>query len=631
MTRIAWLTGALLLLGTGCVVPTFLCPEAVIQVYPDADGDGHGAVGSQGREVCGSVPQGYSKVADDCDDQPGAGARRHPGAEEVCDGLDNDCDGQVDEGLSGVAEVCDGLDNNCDGRVDEGLSSAEEVCDGVDNDCDGQVDEGLSGIAEVCDGIDNDCDGQVDEGLSGVAEVCDGLDNDCDGQVDEGLAGVEEVCDGVDNNCDGRVDEGVMKTFYPDKDGDGVGAGAPVLACFPPTAHVAVAGDCDDNDSRRAPGKFERLDGLDNNCSGTVDEAFFSAGDEHAVALRQDGTLLSWGCNTSGGLGDGTTVSREVPMAVPGLSQVIAVATGRYHTVALKQDGTVWTWGSNTWGQLGLGTSVSSASVPSLVPGLTEVMAISAGLSHSMALKRDGTVWTWGYNASGQLGDGTLTHRFKPLRVTGLSDVVSISAGSSHSVALLRDGMVWTWGENGEGQLGDWMMEDRPVPGEVWGLMGGVTAVDSHGDHTLALRWDGTVWAWGRNDSGQLGNGTNMPVEEGAAQVLIPTGVEFTAVFGGGRHSVALDRDGNVWVWGSSAFGQLGSGSSSSRWKPMQLTGVADVVSLAAGGSNTLAVKRDGTFRAWGRNQCGQVGDGTKVDRTVPTEVPALNYSMGND
>lgn len=518
MIRLSRLMECLLLLGAGCVVPSLddLCPKEVILAYPDEDGDGHGAAGAEGRLVCGRVPKGYSTVADDCDDRPGVGVLVHPG--------------------------------------------------------------------------------------------------------------VAEVCDGVDNDCDGLTDEGLMRDFYADRDGDGVGAGDAVSACVPPPAHVALAGDCDDNDAERGPGRFEVLDGKDNNCSGTTDEALFSAGESHAVALRQDGTLLAWGCNDWGVLGDGTTLSREVPAAVPGLTRVIAVAAGRYHTVALSQDGTVWTWGNNEWGQLGLGEAAPTTRGPTQVPGLAEVTAISVGLAHSVALRRDGTVWAWGHNVNGEVGDGSNVNRFSPVQVIGVSNVVAVAAGAIHTVALQRGGTVWSWGFNGNGQLGDSTGENRSVPGRVWGLTEAKT-VDSHGDHTVALMRDGTVWAWGRNNWGQLGDGT-ATLRLTPVQVAIPEGV--FAVFGGGDHTVALGRDGSVWAWGSNERGQLGIGTASGSRMPVRVYGIGEVVSIAAGWSNTLAVQRDGTFWAWGRNQCGQIGDGTMLDRTVPTSVPILDYSMGD-
>ncbi|NMO13423.1 hypothetical protein HPC49_08670 [Pyxidicoccus fallax] len=539
MIRIALMVGGLLLLGAGCVVPSLdeiekewqqkcaargvcpqegdagtQCPTALIQAYPDADGDGHGAPGAEARSFCEQVPASYSRVNDDCDDFR---ALVHPGATEVCDVVDNDCDGQIDEELA-------------------------------------------------------------------------------------------------------------VSDFYLDADGDGVGAGAAVRACGPPLAHVARAGDCDDGDPERGPGLLEMLDGKDNNCSGGVDEALFSAGEFHAVSLRPDGTLLAWGRNGWGELGDGTATRRDVPVPVPGLTGVVAIAAGAYHTVALKQDGTVWTWGLNEWGQLGIGeTAPDTRLVPTQVQGLSEVTAIDAGRHHSVALRRDGTVWAWGHNTSGELGDWSTVHRFRPVQVKGLSNVVSVVAGSIHTVALRRDGSVWAWGFNGNGQLGDETFESRPVPAQVLGMTG-VASVTSRGDHTVALKRDGTVWAWGRNDLGQLGDGTTFDSPE-PVQVSVPGGA--VGVFGGGNHTMALARDGTVWAWGSNAGGQLGTGSTRGSAVPVRAYGLGEVVSVMAGWSHSFAVRRDGTAWVWGSNEWGMIGDGTGVDRIVPTPVPALNYPVG--
>ena len=183
------------------------------------------------------------------------------------------------------------------------------------------------------------------------------------------------------------------------------------------------------------------------------------------------------------------------------------IAGGRVHAIALKSDGTVWAWGYNAYGQLGDGTTAWSRPTPVQVSGLSGVTAIAAGGYHTIALKSDGTVWTWGANGNGQLGDGTTTERKTPVQVSGLSSVTAIAAGSSHTIALKSDGTVWTWGANGSGQLGDGTNTERTTPVQVSGLSG-VTAISGGESHTITLKSDGTVWTWGANASGQLGDGT---------------------------------------------------------------------------------------------------------------------------
>jgi hypothetical protein len=227
----------------------------------------------------------------------------------------------------------------------------------------------------------------------------------------------------------------------------------------------------------------------------------------HTIALKGDGMVWTWGNNDYGQLGDGTTTARRTPVQVSGLTGVTAIAGGEGHnTIALKGDGTVWTWGANWYGQLGDGTTTDRLT-PVQVSGLTSVTAIAGGNFHTIALKGDGTVWTWGNNFAGELGDGTNTNRSTPVQVSGLTGVTAIAGGNFHTIALKGDGTVWTWGYNFDGELGDGTNTNRSTPVQVSGLTG-VTAIAGGGSHTIALKSDGTIWTWGENGSGQLGDGT---------------------------------------------------------------------------------------------------------------------------
>lgn len=250
-----------------------------------------------------------------------------------------------------------------------------------------------------------------------------------------------------------------------------------------------------------------------------------------SIALSEDGNVYTWGFNSYGQLGNGTTYSTSSPakINIPGYFGAVSVAAGATHSVALISDGTVTCWGSNKYGQLGLGTDFSPGSLnpeyvtqPSYVYyetfwadgtlGSSGVFsgakAITAGQYFSVALKKDGTVWAWGDNQYGQLGDGTRTNRKSPVQVLGLSDVKAISAKGNHVVALKNDGTVWTWGLNRNGQLGDGSsVYYRARPVQVSGLKD-VIAVSAGGSYTLALKKNGTLWAWGDNYYGQLADGT---------------------------------------------------------------------------------------------------------------------------
>ncbi|AKJ01174.1 alpha-tubulin suppressor-like RCC1 family protein [Archangium gephyra] len=294
------------------------------------------------------------------------------------------------------------------------------------------------------------------------------------------------------------------------------------------------------------------------------------------------------------------------------------LAAGYSYSVMLKQDGMLWAWGYNAVGQLGDGTTIQRTT-PVQVPGLSNIIDLAAGNAHTLALKQDGTAWVWGNNSGGQLGDGTTTLRPSPAQVPGLSNIIDLAAGNGHTLALKQDGSVWAWGSNSQGQLGDGTLSPRTSPIQVPGLSN-IIALAAGGTHSLALKQDGTVWAWGYNNQGQVGDGTTT---YRASPVQVP-GLSNVIALAAGTHSLALKQDGTVWAWGNNANGQLGDGTTTHRSSPVQVAGISNVIALAAGVLHTLALKQDGTLWAWGDNNDGQLGDGTTTRRTSPVQVPGL-------
>ena len=290
--------------------------------------------------------------------------------------------------------------------------------------------------------------------------------------------------------------------------------------------------------------------------------------------------------------------------------------------MALCSDNTVRAWGDNTWGQLGNGNNTSS-NVPVQVSNLTGVVALSSGDVHSLALKNDGTVWAWGDNLIyNQLGNGNNTNSNVPVQVSNLIGVVAIAGGGDHSLALKNDGTVWVWGNNGVGQYGNGNTTISNVPVQV-SFLTGIVAIASGNQHSLALKNDGTVWSWGWNLDGQLGNGNNV-IEYFAVQVSGLTGV--VALAGGVNHSLALKNDGTVWSWGGNFSGQLGNGNNGgSNNVPAQVSGLTGVVAIVGANYFSLALKNDGTVRAWGYNLNGQLGNGNNTDSYVPVQVSGLS------
>ena len=295
-----------------------------------------------------------------------------------------------------------------------------------------------------------------------------------------------------------------------------------------------------------------------------------AAGNTHSLALKSDGTVWAWGYNGDGRLGDGTNTNRYSPVQVQNLTGVTAIAVGEYHSLALKSDGTIWAWGNNDYGQLGDGT-YASKNTPVQVFDLTGAKAISAGVYYSLALKSNNTVWAWGRNGNGQLGDGTTIDRLTPVQVSDLTGAKAIAASYYHTLALKSDGTVWAWGNNDYGQLGDGTYASKNTPVQVFDLTG-AKAIAAGVYYSLALNGDGTVWAWGLNNHGQLGDGTNansaIPVQTlGAGGIGNISGV--TAIAASYYHTLALKSDNTVWAWGRNNSGQLGDKTTINRTTPV--------------------------------------------------------------
>ncbi len=345
--------------------------------------------------------------------------------------------------------------------------------------------------------------------------------------------------------------------------------------------------------------------------------ATIAAGGSHSFAVKDDGTVRAWGDDSQGRLGLGRKPESPVPLRVTDLAGFTAVSAGADHVVALGSDGTVWTWGSNSVGQLGLGTTAQrTVPGPNRVPGLTDIVAIDAGAYHTVALKSDGSLWAWGHNIGGEVGDGTRTDRFAPTRVTGLDGVIAFSVGWDHTIALKADGTIWTWGGNLYWQRG----HDGQAPAPIEGLAG-VVAVAAGSIHSLALLDDGTVVEWGyrcfRFDCTPFPGPHENPT-------LVPGLRNVVAIAAGGRHSLALRSDGTAWSWGENDHGQLCDASTIDRSRPGPVDGLAGVDALVAGHDISIFRLRGGAFRFCGRNHDGQLGDGSFTDRLAPVEIPAM-------
>jgi alpha-tubulin suppressor-like RCC1 family protein len=446
-----------------------------------------------------------------------------------------------------------------------------------------------------------------------------------------------------------------------------------------------------------------------------------SAGLSHNLALRGDGTVWAWGANPVGGLGDGTTISRHIPVQVSGIGDATAIAAGGLYSLARLSDGTLRAWGWNARGQLGDGSFVDRYT-PVQVMGLTQVTRIAAG-GHVLALRQNGSLWAWGWNIRGQLGTGS-TDPFVPTAapVIGIGDATEIAAGLLHSHARRSDGSLWSWGGNDDGVLGDGTEIDRPLPVPAQ-VIAELEAISTSASHSLAIareapepnrppvlqvpaqqvahhgqpltltlsavdpnpgdvlsyrldaaslakglsidassgaiRWTpsgaqagvhlvvatvsddgspmlsdtarfaihvhappGKVVAFGRNDGGALGDGSRVDRALPVAVQDLPE--RAIAVATGANHSLALLDDGSVWSWGRNLNGQLGDGSQKDRLQAAPIPKLSEIVSIAAFEDSSFAIDRSGNAWAWGSNREGHLGDGTLDDRLAPIPPQGL-------
>jgi len=368
-----------------------------------------------------------------------------------------------------------------------------------------------------------------------------------------------------------------------------------------------------------------------------------AAGNRHSLALAADGTAYAWGSNGFGQLGNGGTGSTLVPAAVtmPTGVRFVQVTTGQNHSLALAADGTAYAWGGNGNGQLG-NNSTTDSSTPVAVslgamPAGTKLVQLAGGDSHSLALAADGTAYAWGYNGYGELGNSTNTKSSTPVAVSpgampAGTRLAQLASGSlaDHSLALAADGTLYAWGFNADGELGNNSTDNSPVPvvPQLPDQALGYQQAAAGNSHSLGLRADGTAYAWGWNYSGQLGNNSTTDSYAPVAVSLgaLPTGTRLVQVAAGGYHSLALAADGTAYAWGYNYFGQLGNNSTTDSHAPVAVSLGAipsgtKLVQIAGGASYNLALAADGTAYAWGSNNFGQLGNNSTTDSHTPVAV----------
>ena len=338
--------------------------------------------------------------------------------------------------------------------------------------------------------------------------------------------------------------------------------------------------------------------------------------------------LWTWGRNTFGQLGDNSIVNKSSPVqTVSGGTNWKQVGVGSHFSVAIKTDGTLWTWGRNTFGQLGDNSIVNKSSPVQTISGGTNWKQVAVGDSQCVAIKTDGTLWTWGSNSFGCLGDNTTTSRNSPVQtIASGTNWKYAASGTEGSAAIKTDGTLWTWGANNLGQLGDGTTTSKSSPVQTISTGTNWKQVSCGFNSMAAIKTDGTLWLWGSGTFGQLGNGTTT--SKSSPVQTISGGTNWKQVVSSSYLNAAIKTDGTLWTWGANSDGQLGDGTTTSKSSPVQTISTGTnwkQVSAGVGQVMTGAIKTDGTLWLWGNNAggVGAVGDNSIISKSSPVQTIA--------
>jgi alpha-tubulin suppressor-like RCC1 family protein len=405
-----------------------------------------------------------------------------------------------------------------------------------------------------------------------------------------------------------------------------------------------------------------------------------AAGPAFGAAVKTDGSLWTWGTNYMGtlGLNLGYAADKSSPTQVGGLYTWASVAAGRKQTFAVKTDGTLWAFGYNNYGQLG-NNSIANTSSPVQIGSDTNWSKVNAGYFTTFAIKTNGTMWSWGRNDDGQLGQNNLTNISSPVQIGSLSTWSNI-AGNYSTVATKNDGTLWSWSSNDQGNLGlgdtvprsspvqigsdtDWSklgsnlktnaaintagelyifgdneygqlginsVADASSPTQVGAQIYGWIDADVGGDHIGAIRADGTLWTWGRAQAGQTGQNTGAPTPiQRSSPVQVGTDTNWLKIKNQRNGMMAIKTDGTLWAWGYQDQGQLGDNSTIPRSSPVQIGALTDWSLISSGDYMQHAIRTNGTLYGWGRNNSNatSIGDNTRVDRSSPVQIGSDTWS----
>jgi alpha-tubulin suppressor-like RCC1 family protein len=336
------------------------------------------------------------------------------------------------------------------------------------------------------------------------------------------------------------------------------------------------------------------------------------------------GTVFSWGQNNYGSLGDGTgsffALKSSPVTVVGGITDWSAVSANGYHSLGLRANGVLYAWGNGAYGRLGDNTIIPRSSPVTVVGGITDWSQVSAGGFHSLGLRATGVLYAWGNNQLGTVGDGTVIRRSSPVIVVGgITDWRTVAAGNGHSLGIRDNGVLYAWGLGTYGRLGDGTGIRRSSPVTVVGGITDWSQISAGQTHSLGLRATGVLYAWGNNELGTVGDGT---VIRRSSPVTVVGGItNWSAVAAGSFHSLGLTDAGVIYAWGASSYGRLGDNTTIDKSSPVTVVGGITNWSAVAAGGHSLGLTNTGVIYAWGLGSSGQLGVGTIISRSSPVTV----------
>ena len=341
----------------------------------------------------------------------------------------------------------------------------------------------------------------------------------------------------------------------------------------------------------------------------------------NSVVPQFAGKIYAAGGNDVGQLGNGTVVYRSSPVQIGSLTTWKQAAVN-ITSYAIKEDGTIWAWGSNATGALGINaTGTAFRSSPVQIGSLTNWSKVTAGPEFALALKTDGTLWSWGEGTDGQLGQGVKINRSSPVQVGALTNWSDVSAGFNHAIAIKTDGTLWGWGKNLNGAIGDGTAISKSSPVQI-GALTTWSKISSGYNFTLAIQTNGTLWSFGDNTYGELGLGNTGSNKSSPTQVGSVT--SWKNISAGVEGSSATRTTNTLWTWGRNGQGQLGHDDIVNKNSPVQVGSLTDWNAPSFGRLFMGSTKTDGTLWSWGANDLGQLGQGNRIYRSSPVQVGAL-------